>query len=213
MEKIDLIGIYGAGGCGRGIAPLLLKKFKSKKKIVFIDDTKHKKIINKFECINYKEFLKIKKNKRVVIAIANSKIRKSIFKKVKKDNIKFYNLFDNLATNFGNNYIEEGYLISPFVTIASNVRIGKQFHANLYSYVEHDCVIGNFVTFAPAVRCNGNVVIGDNVHIGSGAIIKNGLPNKPLIIGSNVVVGAGAVVTKNIKKNTTVVGNPAKRLK
>ena len=212
MEKIDLIGIYGAGGCGRGIAPLLLK-FKSKNKIVFIDDTKHKKIINEFECINYKEFLKIKKNKRVVIAIANSKIRKSIFKKVKKDKIKFNNLFDNLATNFGNNYIEEGYLISPFVTIASNVRIGKQFHANLYSYVEHDCVIGNFVTFAPAVRCNGNVVIGDNVHIGSGAIIKNGLPNKPLIIGSNVVVGAGAVVTKNIKKNTTVVGNPAKRLK
>ena len=68
----------------------------------------------------------------------------------------------------------------------------------------------NFVTFAPAARCNGNVVIGDNVHIGSGAIIKNGLPNKPLIIGSNVVVGAGAVVTKNVKKNTTVIGNPAK---
>ena len=64
MEKIDLIGIYGAGGCGRGIAPLLLKKFKSKNKIVFIDDTKHKKIINEFECINYKEFLKIKKNKK-----------------------------------------------------------------------------------------------------------------------------------------------------
>jgi acyl-[acyl carrier protein]--UDP-N-acetylglucosamine O-acyltransferase len=39
---------------------------------------------------------------------------------------------------------------SPFVTLTSNITIGKHFQANLYSYVEHDCVIGDFVTFAPA---------------------------------------------------------------
>ena len=45
--------------------------------------------------------------------------------------------------------IGEGALISPFVTFTSNIRIGDHFHANLYSYVEHDCVIGDYVTFAP----------------------------------------------------------------
>ena len=88
-----------------------------------------------------------------------------------------------------------------------------QFHANLYSYVEHDCRLGDFVTFAPGAKCNGNVIIGDNVHLGSGCVIKNGTAKKPIIIGSNVVVGAGAVVTKNINKNSIVAGNPAKKLK
>ncbi len=212
MEKIDIIGIYGAGGCGRGIAPLLQKKFRSKSKILFIDDNKQKKIVNNYKCINFLEFSKIKKQKKVIIAVANPKIRKIIYKKIKKKNFEFYNLFDDLAVNFGDNKIDHGYLISPFVTIASNVKIGKQFHANLYSYVEHDCIIGDFVTFAPSAKCNGNVIIGDNVYIGSGAIIKNGLPDKPLIIGSNVVIGAGAVVTKNVKKNTTIIGNPAKKI-
>jgi acetyltransferase-like isoleucine patch superfamily enzyme len=63
--------------------------------------------------------------------------------------------------------IGEGAILSPFVTLTSNIRIGRCFHANLYSYVEHDCVIGDFVTFAPAVRCNGNVVIEDHAYIGA----------------------------------------------
>jgi acetyltransferase-like isoleucine patch superfamily enzyme len=70
--------------------------------------------------------------------------------------------------------IGNGYLISPFVTFTSNIIIGKYFHANLYSYVEHDCIIGDFVTFAPGVKCNGNIIIEDEVFVGSGAIIKNG---------------------------------------
>ena len=107
----------------------------------------------------------------------------------------------------------EGAIISPFVTITSNVRIGRHFHANLYSYVAHDCVIGDFVTFAPAVRCNGNVVIEDHAYVGTGAILKQGKPGEPLIIGRRAVVGMGAVVTKNVPEGMTVIGNPARPLK
>ena len=108
--------------------------------------------------------------------------------------------------------IGKGSIISPFVTLTSNISIGKSFHANLYSYVAHDCKIGNYVTFAPAVKCNGNVIIEDNVYIGTGAIIKQGTPNNPIIIGKNAVIGAGSFVTKNVESNATVFGNPAKIL-
>ena len=101
----------------------------------------------------------------------------------------------------------------PFVTLGSNVQIGKSFHANLYSYVEHDCVIGDYVTFAPSVKCNGNVHIGNHTYVGAGAMIKQGTPDKPLKIGKNVVIGMGAVVINDIPDDVTVVGNPARILK
>jgi acetyltransferase-like isoleucine patch superfamily enzyme len=103
-------------------------------------------------------------------------------------------------------------VLSPFVTLTSNIRIGRHFHANLYSYVEHDCVIGDFVTFAPGVQCNGNIVIEDHAYIGAGAVIKQGKPGQPLIIGRGAVVGMGAVVTKSVAAGATVVGNPARPL-
>lgn len=49
------------------------------------------------------------------------------------------------------------------------------------------------------------IVIGDNVWIGSNAVI---LPE--VKIGDNVIIGAGAVVTKDISANSIAVGNPCK---
>ena len=75
-------------------------------------------------------------------------------------------------------------------------------------------MIGDFVTFAPGVKCNGYVVIEDHVYIGAGAVIKQGQSGAPLVICRGAVVGMGAVVTKSVPAETTVVGNPARvRLK
>lgn len=98
------------------------------------------------------------------------------------------------------------------MTLTSDIKIGQHFHANIYSYVAHDCVIGDYVTFAPNVKCNGNIIIEDHAYIGTGAVLKQGTPDNPLVIGSGAVVGMGAVVTKSVPANTTVIGNPAKPL-
>lgn len=54
----------------------------------------------------------------------------------------------------------------------------------------------------------GTIVIGDNVHIGTNAIIMPGVS-----IGSNCVIGCGAVVTKDIPDNSIAVGVPARVIK
>lgn len=51
----------------------------------------------------------------------------------------------------------------------------------------------------------GSIVIGNNVHIGTNAIIMPGVT-----IGSNCVIGCGAVVTKNIPDYSIAVGVPAR---
>ena len=67
-------------------------------------------------------------------------------------------------------------------------------------------------TFAPGVFCNGNVHVGDHAYVGTGAMLRNGTPDRPLVIGEGAVVGMGAVVTKDVAPHTTVVGNPARVL-
>ena len=105
--------------------------------------------------------------------------------------------------------IDDGAIFMPFTTVTSNVKIGKFFHANMYSYVAHDCVVGDFVTFGAHVQCNGRVMVGDHAYIGSGAIIRPGTPEAPMVIGEGATIGMGAVVTKSVLPHTTVVGNPA----
>ena len=53
----------------------------------------------------------------------------------------------------------------------------------------------------------GDVIIGNRVWIGCGALI---LPDVKL--GDGVVVGAGAVVTKDVEPFTVVAGNPARKI-
>lgn len=106
--------------------------------------------------------------------------------------------------------IGPGAVFSPFSMVTADAVIGRQFQCNLYSYVAHDCVVGDYVTLAPRVCLNGNVEVGDFAYIGTGAIIRQGTPEQPLRIGKGAVVGMGAVVTRDVAPGVTVVGNPAR---
>lgn len=212
-----LYAIYGASGCGRGIMPLartqLQKADIPSSHLVFIDDNAAGTEVNGHQVLSYEDFLAKEASERfVAIAIANSQVRQKLTEKCLANNINPWTITADNIVIMDDVFIDEGALLSPFVTLTSNIRIGKYFHANLYSYVEHDCIIGDYVTFAPGVRCNGNIIIEDHAYIGTGAVIKQGKPGEPLIIGHGAVVGMGAVVTKNVPAGATVVGNPAKPL-
>jgi len=213
----DLYAVYGASGCGRSLMPVAraqLKRAGIKAEIVFIDDGLNAEaIINSHRAMNYEAFKKITAAKKyVLIAIANSQVREKIALRLEQDSIALWTVQADNVVLMDNIELAAGAALSPFVSITSNIKIGKCFHANLYSYVEHDCVIGDFVTFAPGVKCNGNIHIEDHAYIGSGAVIKQGTPDQPLVIGKGAVVGMGAVVTKSVPPGVTVIGNPARIL-
>lgn len=208
-----IVAIYGASGCGRGVAPLLSSELGDfhDTQIVFVDDQLHGNEINGLPVWSFEQFAAAdNSDKQITIAIADGAIRKRLAEKCAFEQIPFRTIKAHQHVSMSDVVVGEGAIFSPFTTVTSNVRIGDHFHCNIGSYVEHDCVIGDYVTFAPGVKCNGNVHIHDHAYIGTGAILKQGTPDKPLVIGTKAVVGMGAVVTKNVEPAAVVVGNPAR---
>ena len=213
------LGIVGLGGFAKEIAWYILEsninisEINKSIQVHYISAEKTDEIFFEgFEVIAETDFLVSLSNPRShFITVADPRIRSSIDAKYTKAGSLPQSIVSKNSRIANSAIVGAGSAVCPGVMIMPNVKIGSSFHANINSYVAHDCVIGNYVTFSPGVMCNGNVIIEDNVFVGTGAIIRNGTRNNPIVIGQNSVIGMGAVVTKNVNPGETVVGMPAKK--
>jgi sugar O-acyltransferase (sialic acid O-acetyltransferase NeuD family) len=214
----DIYGVFGAGGFGREVMPLARLQLQNQgisiDRLFFVDNAPEISELNGTRVISLADFQKLDAERRhLTCAIADSQVRSSVKNRLQGSGILDWTIMAGNCVVMDQVTIGAGSIICPFTTITSNVVIGSGFHANIYSYVAHDCVIGDFVTFAPGVKCNGNVVVGNHAYIGTGAIIRPGKPGSPITIGEAAVIGMGSIVTKNVPPGATVFGNPAKVIK
>ena len=86
------------------------------------------------------------------------------------------------------------------VVIGETTEIGD--NVTLY----HDVTLGGTTVFDKngKVTTKRHPTIGNNVIIGSGAQVLG-----PIVIGDNVKIGSNAIVTKDVAPNTTVIGMAA----
>lgn len=218
MKHEKIYGVVGGGGYGREVIPIVHEMMntlpdKQEHKIVFVIENVMETSIDGHDVMSVEDFINSPYGcKYFNVAIADSKVRERLAEYlIAQGAIPFTITYPN-SVIYESSVIQYGAIFSPFTCVTADAKIGKFFHANLYSYVAHDCVIGDYVTFAPGVKCNGNVVIEDHVYVGAGAIIKQGSSKRPLVIGAGAVIGMGAVVTKSVLPGVTVFGNPAKLL-
>lgn len=210
------IAICGTGGFSREVAPLAWEMARaagarSPDAVCFVprDGEPYEPSLNGHPIIPLAE---VPMDYGIVIAIAEAAVRRRIDTEMRASGRPLVSLIAPTALRRGPCEVGEGAILCDHTILTADVRIGRQFHANLYSYVAHDCVIGDFVTLAPRVCINGNTVVEDDVYIGTGAILRQGTPDKPLRIGKGAVIGMGAVVTKDVAPGETVIGNPARPL-
>lgn len=197
------IAIYGPGGFGRELVNMAREAVApSQGAVVFLSDDAEE--IGRTVC-GVPVLSAADAAVPAVIAVADAQVRRRLAQR-----ISACSLVSPTHRRGPDVQVGEGAVFCDFTVVTASAQIGRHFHCNIYSYVAHDCIIGDFVTFAPNVSCNGNVVIEDDVYVGTGAILRQGAPGKPLRIGKGAVVGMGAVVTRDVPPGVTVVGNPAR---
>jgi sugar O-acyltransferase (sialic acid O-acetyltransferase NeuD family) len=205
--------IYGAGGFGREVAPLARACLDehpdgAANSVVFVDDAAERPE----ECNGYPVigFDHLTPSDQIIIAVGNGWARQKIEQRCVAAGLVVTGISAPTVRKLDQNELWPDAVLCDYVTITSNVKIGRGFQAHNYSYVAHDCVIGDYVTLAPRASLNGNIHVGDHAYIGAGAVFVQGKEGNPLRIGEGAVVGMGAVVTKPVNPYAMVVGNPAK---
>ncbi len=112
------------------------------------------------------------------------------------------------------NVIYTHYRYKFGIDLARETKVGPGLYIGHFSgivvtagaTIGRNCNLSQNVTIGvPAVMSkNDYPVIGDNVYIGSGAVILGGIK-----IGDNVAIGANSVVTHDIMSGCRVAGAPA----
>lgn len=215
---MTLYGIVGAGGAGRTIMPSLLRMLAARSEqagCVFVDDNPQLLEIGSrdgHEVISFDEFRR-SGSRLALVAHANPKQKSAWTHRCETAGIDFFSVVDPAHLSYSDTSTSRGcaFLANSMSTV--NVTIGDHVHLNIFSYVEHDSVIGDHVTFGPRAGCNGWVEIGDRTYVGAYASIIDGDYRKRLRIGRDVTIGMGAVVIDDVPDGVTVVGNPARTVR
>jgi len=146
-----------------------------------------------------------------VIAVGDPEARRRLAGKLHDAGISFCSLVHPGVLMSDRVRMGNGAILAAGNILTVDIDIGEHVHINLGCTVGHDAVIGAYATLSPGVHVSGNVNIGESAFIGTGAVIINGSPGKPLTIGDHAVVAAGACVTRDVEPGAMVAGVPATR--
>lgn len=89
--------------------------------------------------------------------------------------------------------------------IGNNVVISSECRFLTHDYSISRAVLTCGYSYAQEFQIIRSIFIGDNSFIGARTILMPGT-----VIGKNVIIGAGSVVRGNIPDNSIAIGNPAK---
>lgn len=207
-----LVGVFGTAGFGREVMSLVRRQLHDSHpddELVFVARAEEAPV-NAVPVMTEDVFFASERTRAFVIAIADGVIRKRLHERAVRSGAEALEVRAGSAEVLDEVTLGPGAILCGHSSITSNTQVGSGFQLNISSYLAHDCIVGDFVTFGPNVVCAGNVVIEDGAYIGGGALIRQGKPGDPITIGAGAVVGMGAVVTRSVPPGGVVVGNPAR---
>lgn len=212
MSNAKALVIIGASDFGREVAALVSNinevdykwDFKG-----FVDDGQEGKTIEGFEILGKVDYLYSMHSKPyVVIAIANTQVKKKIAQELENNNIPLATLMHPSVIISDHVDVGQGSIICAGTIFAINTVVGKHCILNLGCRVGYDTIISNYSSCMPGTNLAGKVMVGEGCYFGLNACVINGKT-----IGEWSTVGAGAAVISDIPSKVVAVGVPARVVK
>jgi acetyltransferase-like isoleucine patch superfamily enzyme len=101
--------------------------------------------------------------------------------------------------------VGEGSVVFAQSYVSDHVQTGQHTSINFACTLNHDTILGDFVSLGPRVSLCGGVKVDSLCELGASVTV---IPN--VQIHSGVMVGAGAVVTRALAAGVTATGVPAR---
>jgi sugar O-acyltransferase (sialic acid O-acetyltransferase NeuD family) len=111
----------------------------------------------------------------------------------------------NIATDVS---IGEGSVIMANAIANPGCTVGRFCILNTNSSLDHDSIMDDFSSLAPAAATGGNCRIGSYSAVSIGAVLAH-----KVCIGEHTVIGAGATVLEDIGAFQVAYGAPAKAIR
>lgn len=138
------------------------------------------------------------KGEEVLVAMGDMGSRKKMINILEDKGAKFGSFIHHTVILPDELEMGVGNIIMPFCVLEKHAILGNYNFLTSYSFISHDCVVGDNNFFSVA-GIAGSVKVGNNNYFGIRSIVIPGVQ-----LGNDNVVQAGMVVDKNVENETTV---------
>lgn len=212
MKKIVL---YGASGLAREVAMIIeeINQISPTYELLgFVSEGDHfapGDLINGYPWLgDTRWIIEHKSDVLCNVAIGTASVKARIQRELKGEGVCFETIASPQSAVSSHAKIGEGCIFYRNITVSVNTVIGDGVLLITGCTVGHDTVIGDYTTVMTCTGISGFCQIGSEVSIGGHAYI---VPHKK--VGDKATIAAGSVVFSNVRAGTTVLGNPAKRMR
>jgi sugar O-acyltransferase (sialic acid O-acetyltransferase NeuD family) len=207
--------LYGADGFGREVAAWAEEASwdgEPVRVLGFIDDRSRDALVNGREAWPLDEAARRHPGACFVATVGGPDLREALATRAEAAGFRAAPPLIHPSVRYDHDHVRmgDGTVIAAGTTLTTNLELGRHVQINLHCTVAHDVTVGDFGTLSPGCHVSGRVRVGSHAFVGTGAIVLNGEPGRPLVIGDRAVIGAGAVVLGDVEAGSTVFGVPAR---
>lgn len=164
------------------------------------------------DIIDFEVFLNLEKRNKFQFTVPFFKDvdeRKKILKIIQDEELNCPSYIDNSCVIWTEpeKVIGRGCLLSHFVSLYQDSKLGDHTVIESYSMVGHYTTVGDNVHASPGVMIAGKTTIGNECYFGLRSTVLNGLN-----LCTGVHVGAVSTISKDITIPGKYVGSPARRI-
>lgn len=207
MGKVGVLGIYGAGGLGKGMSDIVTKHLPEWETVFFVDDVTPEKRVHGLDVLTYADFAQrySPDGARLVIAQGEPKDKRTLYEKVKADGYALATLVHPSAEISPDVELGEGVVIFTGCYVSAETSIGPCSCLMPNVGVGHNVTIGACCQVSMGSTIGGYAALGSGCYVGLSSSLRD-----RITVGDNCIVGQGSAVLESLPSTAVVMGNPAR---